>query len=500
MKIMICCFGQETNTFSPKRLSYDEFLPNGWRKAETMVASFEGTRSYLGGAIAACREQQVQIIPMDNIAVDGGAMMMPQCLEVCMEHLCDQVRDLWQEADGMFLAMHGAGAAEGVEDLEAETLRRVRSITGRDFPIMSSLDIHSNITPEMLQLSDGLFSIKLFPHTDMFEAAYLATSTLIQSIRLSKRPVMSWLSLPIMLPNTTTSTLETPMATVKNHFAEYAKRHNLLDATLIQGFSANDQYWAGASVLVVAWEKATEHAQALARWFWDRKHDFDPHPNTAQQALDKAQAYDGDGYVIVNESSDNPGSGCPGDGTHLLRELVNRDVPGSLFMFIVDPETAKQAHEAGVGGSFRARIGGKTAPVCGEPVELDVTVVGLADGHFKYVTPQNQGVEVSIGLTARLRHSNVEIVVGSVCSQSFDDRPLWITGADIEDYRTVCIKSAGHFRAYFQPRAGLIVPCEMPGLRSSDLKTYPYQNVRRPIYPLDDITQEEFEHAMQQTY
>lgn len=500
MKIMICCFGQETNTFSPKRLTLKDFMPDGWRSAETLVQGYEGTRSYLGGAIAACREGDAQIIPLDSIAIDGGALMNAHCFESCMSHLCDQIRTVWQDADGLFIAMHGAGSAEGVVDLEAETLRRIRSFTGRDFPIMSSLDIHCTITPEMLELSDGLFSIKEFPHTDLYEAGFLATSTLIESIRTGKRPVMSWQPMPIMLPNTTTSTLEKPMAQVRDHFRSYCKEHGLLDATLIQGFSANDQYWAGASVLVVGWEKATEHAQSLARWFWQRRHEFDPHPNSATQALDMAQSFKGEGYVIVNESSDNPGSGCPGDGTHLLRELVQRDVLGSLFMFIVDPETAAQAHKAGVGSRIHARIGGKTAPVCGEPVELDVEVLALADGVFKYVTPQNHGVEVSIGLTARLRHSNVEIVVATECSQSFDDRPLCITGADISDYRIVCLKSAGHFRAYFQPRAGMIVPCEMPGLRSSDLKTYPYKYVRRPICPLDEICEEEFEHAMQQTY
>ena len=72
--------------------------------------------------------------------------------------------------------------------------------------------------------------------------------------------------------------------------------------------------------------------------------------------------------------------------------------------------------------------------------------------------------------------------------------------SNIDRYKTDCIKSAGHFRAYFQGRAGLIIPCEMPGLRSSDLKTYPYQYVRRPIYPLDDITMEEFNHAVQHIY
>lgn len=497
---MICAFGQETNTFSPKRLDFKSFMPDGWQRSETLISDYRNTKSYLGGAISACEEIGAQIIPLDSNSIDGGAMMTTACFEACMEHLCCQVQANWKNADGLFLAMHGAGSAEGVADLEGETLRRLRKIVGADFPIMSSLDIHCTITPEMLTLSDGLFVIKEFPHTDMAEAGYLAVHTLAKSIKDGRKPVMRWCPLPIMLPNTTTSTLETPMASVRDYFAAYAKENGLLDATLIQGFSANDQYWAGASVLTVSWDDDPSHARNLAAWFWERRHDFDPHPNNAAQALDMAETYGGDGYVIVNESSDNPGSGCPGDGTHLLRELIKRDKPGSLFMFMVDGETAKQAHEIGVGGCFDARLGGKTAAVCGEPLELSVEVLGLADGVFKYVTPQNQGVEVSIGLTARLRHSNVEIVVATECVQSFDDRPLWITGANIERYKTVCIKSAGHFRAYFQGRAGLIIPCEMPGLRSSDLKTYPYQYVRRPIYPLDDITMEEFNHAVQHIY
>jgi len=500
MRIMLCAFGQETNTFSPKRLSFSQFLPNGWQDRRGLIKAYRGTRSYLGGAIRGCEEFDAEMVPLDSVPIDGGALMTSACVEACLDHLCRQVKEHFAGTDGMFLAMHGAGSAEGIEDLEGETLRRIRCIVGKDYPIMSSLDIHCTITPEMLRLSDGLFVIKEFPHTDMAEAGYLAVKTLAHTVQTGMRPVMHWCPLPILLPNTTTSTLEKPMAAVRDHFAAYAKAHGLLDATLVQGFSANDQHWAGASVLTVGWDSHPEHARLLARWFWQRRHDFDPHPNSAAQALDMAQAYDGPGYAIINESSDNPGSGCPGDGTHLLRELVRRDAPGSLFMFVVDPETAAKAHEAGLGAKFKARIGGKTAPVCGEPVELEVEVLGLADGVFKYVTPQNRGVEVSIGLTARLRHSNVEIVVATECSQSFDDRPLWITGANIEDYRIVCIKSAGHFRAYFQDRAGCIIPCEMPGLRSSDLKTYPYKKVRRPIHPLDDITMEEFEHAVQHIY
>ncbi len=491
MRIMIACFGQETNTFSPDRIGIETFLPDGWHRAEDLIGNYEGTASYLGGAIRACRAKGVEMIPLDSTSIDGGPVTTKACMEECLDHLCRQVAAHWKEADGLFLAMHGAGASEGVEDLEGETLERLRKIVGKDFPIMSSLDIHGNITPKMVELSDGLFVIKEFPHTDMAEAAELAVLTLIESISTGKRPVMSWQPLPIILPNTTTTTVAGPMASVRDHFAQVCKERGCIDATMVQGFSANDQYWAGASALVVAWEDATQTARELAKYFWDRRREFDPEQLTAAQAMDRAQAYTGKSYAMIHESTDNPGSGCPGDGTHLLRELVARDLPGSLFMTICDPEVAEQAHQAGIGGKFKAFIGGKTAPICGEPLEAEVEVLGLADGHFRYVTPQNFGAPAYIGPTARLRTGNVEIVVASQRTQAFDDRSLWITGGNIDDYKIVCIKSAGHFRAYFNDRAGCIIPCETPGLRSTNLKTYNYQKLRRPVYPLDETVQYE---------
>lgn len=486
MNIMIAAFGQETNTFSPNRLTVRQFLPNGWLPAETLIDSFRGTGSYLGGAIRACEEFGADILPLDSVEIDGGPLITAEAIGELTDHLLAQVEANRQQADGLFLAMHGGGSAEGIEDLESFVLQKLRTAVGRDFPIMSSLDIHSNITPEMVALSDGLFVIKENPHTDMADAGYLAVKTLIRTVRGEVKPVMTLEPIPILLPSTTTSTLLKPMAAVRDYFAAYRKAHGFLDLSLAHGFSANDQYWAGSSVLIVAERDATAEAKELAQYFWDRRHDFDPQQLSPAQAIDKALEYTGSGYVIIHESSDNPGSGCPGDGTHLLRELVERNLPKTVFAFVYDPETALQAHRAGVGATIRARIGGKSCEIGGAPLELDVEVVNLSDGKFRYVTPQNFGVAVCLGLTARLRHDNVEIVVASYRTQSFDDRPLVITGGDPSQYRIICIKSAAHFRAYFQPRAGAIVTCETPGLRPSDIRCYPFRKVRRPIYPLDD--------------
>jgi microcystin degradation protein MlrC len=62
------------------------------------------------------------------------------------------------------------------------------------------------------------------------------------------------------------------------------------------------------------------------------------------------------------------------------------------------------------------------------------------------------------------------------------------TGTELSKYRILCLKSANHFRGFFQPRADAIVTADPPGLRCSDLRTYHYRNMRSPLYPLDENT------------
>ena len=82
--------------------------------------------------------------------------------------------------------------------------------------------------------------------------------------------------------------------------------------------------------------------------------------------------------------------------------------------------------------------------------------------------------------------SNVDIIVGSVSNQTFDNQPFLVTGADINNYRYVGLKSTQHFRAYFTDKAAAIINCDPPGLNSSDLTCFDYKKIARPVFPLDD--------------
>lgn len=112
-------------------------------------------------------------------------------------------------------------------------------------------------------------------------------------------------------------------------------------------------------------------------------------------------------------------------------------------------------------------------------------VISVSNRRCRYVTPVFQNVWMDMGLCCRLHHRNVEIVVCSRREQTLDDRGLFVTGADINEYQLVCLKSANHFRGWFQERADAIVTAETPGLRPSDLSLQPFRYVMRPIFPLD---------------
>ena len=70
-------------------------------------------------------------------------------------------------------------------------------------------------------------------------------------------------------------------------------------------------------------ETADRTALQIARYAWDRRKDFAVPVNSAEKAFDLAlMVPDGPMPVVINESSDNTGGGAPGDGTHLLREML----------------------------------------------------------------------------------------------------------------------------------------------------------------------------------
>ena len=96
-----------------------------------------------------------------------------------------------------------------------------------------------------------------------------------------------------------------------------------------------------------------------------------------------------------------------------------------------------------------------------------------------------KGVEAVMGPSAVIKIGGVETVVITNRFQPYDRMFFVHFGVIPEEKSVVAVKSAQHFRAAYGPMAREVILVDAAGITSPDPKKFPYQNVRRPIWPLD---------------
>ncbi|MFZ5823073.1 MAG: M81 family metallopeptidase [Bacillota bacterium] len=486
-RIAVGEWAHETNTFCPAPTTAEPFRQFMWLKGEQVAAVHGGNRTYVGGMLDKAAELGVTAVPaLVTMAYPSGTITREAYDEILGEMLSSIRAAL--PIDGVCLSLHGAGVAEGVDDLEGAVLAAVRELVGPSVPIAVALDLHGNITEEMVRQADGLFGVNFYPHTDSYERGAEAMAFLNRVLRREIRPVMHLERLPMIIPTSTTDL--DPAKRLNELTWAWEKQPGVLDCTVFHGFPYTDVPPVGMSVLAIADGDAAlarKAAQAVAKAVWEAREQFTPQRLSPAEAIAAAGAVEG-GPVVINDTADNPGGGSPGDGTHLLRAMIEADLQDACFGFVYDAEVAAQAHEAGVGATIAVRLGGKTDTLHGAPVEATAYVKALTDGRFRLTTPMWRGMQLDLGPCARLQIGGVDVIVTSQRQQTLDDEVFLLHGIDVRRYKIVGLKSSSHFRAGFNHLARAIIPADSPGATTLQVQVFPYQRIRRPIWPLDAET------------
>jgi microcystin degradation protein MlrC len=203
--------------------------------------------------------------------------------------------------------------------------------------------------------------------------------------------------------------------------------------------------------------------------------------------------------VILVEPADNIGAGAPGDGTGILRALIAHDVSASLVA-INDPAAVTALARLSPGQSGRVPIGGRGWRLDPGPVELDVTLVSRHGGLFTLEDPHSHlasatGIRFDMGPCAVVRHRGITILLTSHRTPPFDLGQFRSQGIEPRDFAVIGVKAAvAHGRAY-DPIAGASHWVDTPGPCSSDIASFPYRRLLRPVYPLDPILQPNHQYA-----
>jgi microcystin degradation protein MlrC len=200
--------------------------------------------------------------------------------------------------------------------------------------------------------------------------------------------------------------------------------------------------------------------------------------------------------VLLVEPADNIGAGAPGDGTGVLRAMLKHGVKSGLVA-INDPGSVREMGDVLVNGKRRLRIGGRGWQLDPGPVELEVTLVSRSDGNFQLEDVHSHlasmsGTHIAMGPCAVVRHGGIMLLLTSRKTPPFDLGQYRSQGIEPKSFGIIGVKAAVAHRQAYDPIAKASYFVDTPGPCSSNLMSFPYRRLRRPVFPLDPITEPEF--------
>ncbi|HBY46283.1 MAG TPA: microcystin degradation protein MlrC, partial [Chloroflexi bacterium] len=201
MKIVTGGIAQETNTFQWEPTSLSDFTKGSSSIARGQeILDLDGTGGIYGGIVAEARRQGVELIPTTYGQAVPGGRVSREAFESLRDEILAGIRAA-MPVDGVLLGIHGAMALEHSDDGEGPLITAVRELVGPDVPIVAPLDLHTNLSDEMMGEATAFVGYKEYPHIDMPETGRQAMQILIDTINGNVRPEMAYVRVPLIAPN-----------------------------------------------------------------------------------------------------------------------------------------------------------------------------------------------------------------------------------------------------------------------------------------------------------
>lgn len=482
-RVALAGFLHETNTFAPTRARMADFVQGGGYmplvRGPALLHQCRGINLGISGATAFGEAAGWDMVPV----IWAGAIPSAHVCKDAYKSITDEIILGISAAgplDGIFLDLHGAMVAEDEDDGEGRLLMRLRAAVGPDVPIAAALDLHGNITREMVDAADVLVGFRTYPHVDMADTGSRAAAQLDALMSRGAPFASAFRRLPFLVPIAWQSTHAQPGQEIYNLVAAL-ETGPVTSTSFFFGFPAAD--FPGCGPTVVCYGESQSAADGAA--------------DAIEQAVLAAEprlvgkTYDADAGVIeamriaqtaarpviITDTQDNPGAGGDSNTTGMLRALVRQGATRAALGNMVDPEAARLAHAAGVGAQIDIALGGFSNIEGDAPFEGRFTVETLSDGKLIASGPYFGGAPLDMGPSACLRIGDIRVVVTSAKAQMADREMFRFVGIEPEAQAILVNKSSVHFRADFDAIAETILTCTAPGPMPVSPASLPFTNL-----------------------
>lgn len=474
----------EANTFAPGVTGIEAFQSSTYAEGDAVLTAGGGLDS-IAGAAATAWAAGAEVVPTTSAGGMSGPTVAAGVYPRLRERLLAGLAPLRGQVDGVYLQLHGAMVAEDEPDVEGDLLAAVGELMA--VPVAASFDLHCHFTARMGAATPLIAGYHTLPHVDMVSTGERAMKLLLAQLR-GARPVIAWRKIPMITPAEGQDTNHPPVNEIMARLAGMLDEPGVLDASLFMAqpwLDVPELSWAAVVVTDGRPELAQERADELARMAWERRTRVIAAKVPIADAIATAAVRPDPsrGPFVFGDGADSVSAGATGDGVEVLAALARAQLTGRAQVIVTDAAAARRCATAGLGARVTLRVGGSLATAFHSPVEITGEVVTLSEGRYQSKYPP---APVDVGATAVVRVGrHLHVVITERPSSQLDYQLYLRVGLDPRDAHIVVTKSAGGYRAFFEPIARDCLDVETRGPADSRLATLPFTRVDRPLYPLD---------------
>lgn len=460
----------ESSTFSPQRTSKEDFLA-------TCGVEMLGRYPFLETPEFA----RIEAVPLAHFRAIPGGQVRRGCYESMKQEILDRLTDAGR-IDAFYFDIHGAMAVEELADAEADLLSALREKLGPDLPITCSSDLHGNITDALVAGVDLITTYRTAPHVDWMETRERAVRLLLRRFGESGTIFRARVGIPVLVSGEMSSTEADPGRGLYAPLERESEGPGVWDASLWVGYAWADQACSMASAVVTGTDAVavTRLANEIAVRYWQARDEFGfgSPSGPARDCLDEALQL-GHDAIFLSDAGDNPTAGAAGDVPHTLQALIGHpafDGHGpatAIFASIPDPAAIQICLTAGIGATVSLRLGGKLDPIHGRELPLTGRVLTLSNH------------DPLAGWQAVVKVGSVNVII-TEHRKPFHKRQDFLS-LDLDPLlHTVTVVKIGYLEPELKAMARHHFLVLSPGAVPPLISSVPYQNVIRPLFPLDD--------------
>jgi len=501
VRIALAMQSHEVCTFNPTPTDLAAFKARFLRYGDDLLDDPPAQAGFVRGFLDAIKElvPDVDLVPTMGARTTAGGRIDRATLDHIRDTIVDGLRAAG-DLDAMAFCLHGASAAEGVDDVEGYFLEAVREVVGPDLPIGVVLDHHGNITAKMVELATFIIGDRHQPHVK-HETGGLLADMLVKVVAGEIDPVMVYRKLPLISHQEQYLTIRPPMKT----WFDLARAHEDADSPILSVSNFPMQPWmdveeAGYATVVISdgdREAAEAVADEVAELGWSLRAEFQVKDSVSPaEAVEIAASTDE--LTVISDTGNSVGGGSGGDSIVMLEAFLAHGGPRALIP-IVHPPVTEAIENVAVGDTLTIAVGGAVTGWW-DPIEVTGTVFAVdAD----YTAPNNDAVRHMTsakqlpyqnsrycGATIALEVDNVMLVISEMPGPA-GRAPIHYSGLgiDVSTYDAAVLKTASNFQFWTEDLTTNLVRANTPGPTQSDMADLPWTRIPRPMYPLDlDMT------------